>query len=85
MKPQQTLRFEGTTGLLEVTDGQAYTSWRTPSQLKVDRHVEDFLAVDAYQLMFSAVSRRVRGEDVWVLPAHQSMQVANLVDAVYQA
>jgi predicted dehydrogenase len=85
MKPQQTLRFEGTTGLLEVTDGQAYTSWRTPSQLKVDRHVEDFPAVDAYQLMFSAVSRRVRGEDVWVLPAPQSMKVANLVDAVYQA
>lgn len=77
---QQRLRLMGTAAVVEVDDGQAYTSWKQPSTLRVGEHTEHFPAVDAYQRMFSAVSRRIRGEDVWVLPEHSSVTVAEWVD-----
>lgn len=77
---QQRLTVVGSDAVVEVTDGQAYTSWKQPSALHVGEHVEHFPAVDAYSLMFSAVSRRIRGEDAWVLPASSSVRVAEWVD-----
>lgn len=79
---QQRLRLAGSDLTIEVDDGQAYTSWRQPSTLRVGDHVEAFPAVDAYSLMFSAVSRRVRGEEEWVLPPEASITVAEWVDVV---
>lgn len=77
---QQQLRLVGTDGVIEVDDDQAYTSWKQPSSLRVGDRTEHFPAVDAYQLMFSAVSRRIRGEDIWVLPAASSITIAEWVD-----
>jgi xylose dehydrogenase (NAD/NADP) len=79
---QQTLRVDGAELALWVDDGQAYTSWKQPSVLHVGDQVEHFPSVDAYSLMFSAVSRRVRGEDVWILPPETSIAVADLVDRI---
>jgi len=79
---QQRLRLAGSDLTIDVDDDQAYTSWKQPSTLLVGDHVEDFPAVDAYSLMFSAVSRRVRGEDAWVLPPDSSITVAEWVDGV---
>ncbi len=79
---QQRLLIRGSAATLEVVDGQAYTSWKQASDLHVGGRIEEFPAVDAYQLMFSAVSRRIRGEDVWVLPPHDSIAVAELVDRI---
>lgn len=80
--PQQRLRLTGSDLTIEVDDDQAYTSWKQPTTLRVGDHVEGFPAADAYSLMFSAVSRRVRGEAAWVLPPESSITVAEWVDRV---
>jgi D-xylose 1-dehydrogenase (NADP+, D-xylono-1,5-lactone-forming) len=82
MPESQRLEVRGTTGRVRVDDDQAFTSWRTPSQLRVGEHVEEFPAVDAYQVMVEQVSARIRGRDVWVLPARDSVRVAGAVDAI---
>lgn len=79
---QQRLRLIGSEAVVEVDDDQAYTSWKQPSALRVGEHTEHFPAVDAYRLMFSAVSRRIRGEDAWVLPSASSIRVAAWVDQI---
>lgn len=76
----QRLSITGTKGRIRITDDHAWTSWRTPSHLQINDHIEDFPAVDAYQLMFEQVSAVIRGEPGWVLPARDSLRVAGVVD-----
>jgi predicted dehydrogenase len=81
--------------LLEVTGSEltlrwgppAFTSWRAASTLvaqsATERWTEEFPTCDAYQLMVSAVSRRIRGDDTAYLPqAALSQAVADLLDSV---
>lgn len=85
MPESQRLVLVGSLGRVRVDDDQAFTSWRQPSTLRVDDHVEEFPAVDAYQVMFEHVSARIRGEDAWVVPPSASMRVAEAVDAIRRA
>lgn len=82
MPESQRLVLRGSSGRLRVDDDQAFTSWRQPSALLVDDHVEEFPAVDAYQLMFEQVSARIRGEEAWVVPPAMSVRVAEAVDVI---
>lgn len=82
MPESQRLVLDGTEGRVRIDDDQAFTSWREPSRLVVGDHVEEFPAVDAYQVMFEQVSARIRGEDVWVVPGAVSVRVAEVVDAI---
>jgi predicted dehydrogenase len=64
----------------------AFTAWREPSSLRVveagEARTEEFEACDPYLLMVDAVSRRVRGDDDWVLPLATSLEVARVLDDV---
>jgi hypothetical protein len=71
----------GTKSRIEFTKGAAFTSWKESSSLQIDDHTEVFPATDAYQLMIEAVSAKISGEDVWVLPIQESLDVALLMDA----
>jgi xylose dehydrogenase (NAD/NADP) len=82
MPASQRLVIRGTGGEIRVDDDQAFTSWRTPSELWVDGRIESFPAADAYQVMFEEVSASIRGEGGWVLPARDSIRVARAVDAL---
>lgn len=82
MPESQRLVIRGTGGEIRVEDDQAFTSWRTASELWIDGRVESFPAVDAYQVMFEEVSASIRGEGGWVLPARDSVRVARAVDAL---
>ncbi len=82
MPESQRLVIRGTDGEIRVEDEQAFTSWRTPSELWIDGRIESFPAADAYQLMFEEVSACIRGESGWVLPARDSIRVARAVDAL---
>jgi xylose dehydrogenase (NAD/NADP) len=82
MPPSQRLTIHGTEGVIRVEDDEAWTSWRAPSSLWVDGHVESFPEVDAYQLMFENVSAVIRGDEGWVLPPRDSLRVARAVDAI---
>lgn len=82
MPESQRLMIRGDTQELRITDDQAFTSWREPSNLMVGNTVEDFPATDAYREMFEAVSARILGRDAWVLPPSNSIRVAALVDSL---
>lgn len=82
MPESQRLVIRGTGGEIRVEDDQAFTSWRTPSELWIDGRIETFTATDAYQVMFEEVSASIRGDGGWVLPARDSVRVARAVDAL---
>lgn len=82
MPDSQRLRIIGEAGSLSVDDEQAFTSWRVPSELRIDDRIETFPEVDAYRVMFEQVSARIRGEDGWIMPASDSLRVARLVDEI---
>lgn len=70
----------GTKSTIEFTKGSAFTSWKESSSLQIGDHTEVFPATDAYQIMIEAVSAKIRGEDIWVLPIQESLDVALLMD-----
>lgn len=77
---QQVLRIAGSAGSLELTGNDAFTSWRSPSELVIDGRVESFPAVDAYRLMVEQVSAVIEGRPGWVVPGSESLAVAHLTD-----
>ena len=85
MPESQRLTIKGTEGIIKVTDDQAWASWRAPTRVIIDDHVEEFPQVDAYQVMFEEVSSVVRGTGGWVLPPRDSLRVAGAVDALLPA
>jgi D-xylose 1-dehydrogenase (NADP+, D-xylono-1,5-lactone-forming) len=60
----------------------AFTTWREPSSLRMGDMAEEFVSVDAYQLMVESLSNRINGADAWVVPIEQSLAVANVMDRV---
>jgi predicted dehydrogenase len=82
MPESQRLVIAGTEQTITVDDDQAFTSWRAPSSMSIGAHRESFAPVDAYQRMFEAVTARIRGDDAWVLPRHESERVAGIVDRI---
>jgi len=83
----QWLRVTGTEGSLEMVGDQAFTSWQAPSQLKVevkgDTRIEEFPAVDAYQLMLESFADRAQGGDSWVMPMKESLSISSLFDQIF--
>jgi predicted dehydrogenase len=79
---RQFAKITGTKSTIEFTKGSAFTSWKENSSLQIGDHTEVFPAIDAYQLMIEAVSTKISGEDAWVLPIQESLDVAALLDAV---
>lgn len=75
----QRLSITGSECVIDLP-GQAYTSWREPSTLRIGEHVEEFARVDAYQVMVEQVSSAIRGGNGWVVPPKDSLAVARLVD-----
>ena len=78
---KQFTKITGTKSSIEFTKGAAFTSWKESSSLLIGDHTEVFPPTDAYQLMIEAVSAKISGEDVWVLPIQESLDVALLMDS----
>jgi hypothetical protein len=68
-------------GEITSLDNEAYASWRERARVKVNDEIDTFDATDAYQLMFEAMSSRIRGGTDWLLSPAESIIVAELVDA----
>lgn len=79
---RQFAKISGTENTIEFTKDAAFTSWRQASALQIGDHTEEFAPVDAYQIMIEAVSARISGQDRWVLPIQESLDVAQLIDSV---
>lgn len=78
----QRLSVIGDEHQLSMVEGEAFTSWREPSSLRIDDHVESFPAVDAFTVMVEAVSARLLGEESWVVPVEDTMQVSRVLDDI---
>jgi predicted dehydrogenase len=76
----QSLIVQGEKGSVELIGREVFTSWHTPSQLRLGEVVEEFEAVDAYQLMIENFGRKVKGQESWVLPLETSLFVHKVMD-----
>ena len=77
---KQSLKIVGDQNSIEFTAGQAFTSWKESSVLRIGEHTEVFAPVDAYQIMIESFSSRISGGDDWVLPIQESLDVAQVLE-----
>jgi len=77
---KQSLKILGDQSSIEFTAGQAFTSWKESSALRIGEHTEVFPPVDAYQIMIESFSSRISSGNDWVLPIQESLDVAQVLD-----
>ena len=91
MNTASTLYFDviGTKGSVKMGGNDAFNSHNNPSTLEIDidgkKSVENFAACDPYQLMADSFSRKIRGEDAWLMPLSESLKFAEFFDQVFSA
>jgi D-xylose 1-dehydrogenase (NADP+, D-xylono-1,5-lactone-forming) len=81
---QQKISITGSTGIINFQGDQAFTSWKESSSLAIGSHVEEFAAVDAYQLMVENFADYVQGKGGLVLPIMHTLDVARVLDQIAQ-
>ena len=79
MPENQSLAIKGEKGSITFVGDKAFTSWNSPSALKIGDVVEEFEAVDPYMLMVENFGKKIQGEDSWVLPLETTLWVQNAV------
>lgn len=76
----QSLVVHGTKESIELVGRDAFTSWHSPSSLRIGERLEEFAPCDPYMLMIENFGRRVNGEESWVLPLGTSLWVQKTLD-----
>ena len=80
MPEHQSLIVHGSKGSVELIGSEAFTSWNSPSQLRLGENIEEFDAVDPYQLMIENFGKKMQGQESWVLPLETSLFVQRALD-----
>jgi hypothetical protein len=83
MPENQSLIVNGEKGSAELIGSQAFTSWHSPSSLRLGDTYEEFAAVDPYKLMIESFSNKVNGQQDWVLPLETSLAVQSALDEIH--
>ncbi len=78
----QRLVITGTAGSITTENGEAFSTWREPTSLRINERVEHFASVDAFVAMTEAVSDYFAGGSGWVLPLSESLRVAQILDQI---
>ena len=78
----QILKIEGSSGIIATESGEAFSTWREPSSLRVNDRVEQFSTVDAFVEMAQEVSKKVASNSGWVMPLADSLRVAQILDQI---
>jgi predicted dehydrogenase len=76
----QTLIVNGEKQSVELLGIEAFTSWHSPSRLRIGDEIEEFEAVDPYMLMIENFGKRINGEESWILPLETSLWVQKVGD-----
>lgn len=76
----ESMRITSEQGEISSLDNEGFCSWCEQARVKINDEIEIFDAVDAYQLMFEAMSSRIRSGNDWVLSPAESIKVAEIVD-----
>jgi predicted dehydrogenase len=82
MPEQQHLVITGDRGSIEFLGNQAFTSWHKESSLRIGDQVQQFAAVDPYQLMVENFGEHIMGNGGWIMPMQQSLAVMKVVDQI---
>lgn len=82
MAEEQKLVITGELATIECLGSDAFTSWHTPSSLRIGDRVEEFAPVDPYRLMVENFSAHISGEPAWIPAIDQSLYVAGLLDQI---
>lgn len=83
IEPQgQVLAAQGTRARLEMLEGEAFTSWREPSSLRLGDTIERFPDCDAFVLMVEQVSRHFSGIEDAHFEFEESRRAARIVDEI---
>lgn len=81
----QSLIVHGEKESVELIGSEAFTSWNSPSQLRLGENIEEFDAVDPYQLMIENFGKKIQGQENWVLPLETSLFVQRALDQLRAA
>jgi predicted dehydrogenase len=81
-EPRQDLVAEGSRMTAAMLDGEAFTSWREPSSLRIGDVVERFERVDAFESMVEQVSRQFAGDEPALFDSGESLGVARIIDEI---
>ncbi|MFM7257110.1 MAG: Gfo/Idh/MocA family protein [Acidimicrobiaceae bacterium] len=81
----QILKIEGSSGVIETKDGEAFSTWREPSSLRVNDQIENFKEVDAFVEMIEQVSEQITNRSGWVMPTNDSLRTAQILDQIIES
>jgi predicted dehydrogenase len=82
-KPEsQELLISGKSESIELLGGDAFTSWKKPSFLRVGDQVQEFAPIDPYQVMIENFSDHISGKPALIPSIGQSLYVAKLLDQI---
>ena len=82
MPEQQHLVITGDRGSIDFLGNEAFTSWHKVSSLRIGDQVQQFAAVDPYQLMVENFGEHIMGRESWIMPMEQSLAVMQVVDQI---
>ena len=78
MPESQRLSIEADGGTIRITDDQAFTTWRQPTSLQINDHVENFPETGLSRHVRGR-ERRILGRSEWLLDCSASVRVATIV------
>jgi predicted dehydrogenase len=81
----QILNIEGSSGVISTEAGEAFSTWREPSSLRVNDHIENFEKVDAFVEMIQQVGEQIASGSGWVMPTSDSLRTANILDKIIES
>jgi predicted dehydrogenase len=81
----QILKIEGSSGVISTEAGEAFSTWREPSSLRVNDHIENFEKVDAFVEMIQQVGEQIASGSGWVMPTSDSFRTANILDQIIES
>lgn len=78
----QELLISGELASIELLGGDAFTSWRKPSLLRVGDQVQEFAPINPYLVMIENFSDHILGKPALIPTIDQSLYVARLLDQI---
>jgi predicted dehydrogenase len=78
----QELFISGESASIEFLGGDAFTSWKKPSFLRIGDQVQEFAPTDPYQVMIENFSDHIAGKPALLPSIDQSLYVAKLLDQI---
>ena len=78
----QEFMVRGSEGQISTAAGESFTTWNEASSLLVNDVLEEFDVTNAFVEMVENVSRVLDGDAGWLVPAADSIRVAQILDSI---